>query len=371
VEPFKEKPLKGNIITRLLGMNRKYNFEIEVNNLLAKVSKPQDIKKEDIQTLMEKYKVDRFPGKNVVALPAFRRLFRRYLEYVFDKGEIQERAGDLAYLAELFELTLTDIKSMVEELVEENAESILANYLKRSPIPESVALHKEARKKKKIREIPETSACPYCGYELPTPKRKKKCPNCGNYMYVRTKHELPLDRILFTEQEVELVDFWSEQVCRISFVEDPNEIFKSLYKGDIKEAMIETLEVLKSKEVWVMTIDGEIVGKKPAYETVANLQHQLNTLLHSQTHKDTYKDSALQIKRESIRNRVLQMKKNGIKKVRIDAVGDRLTCPNCAKQDGKVYDIDTFLKEMPVPHPECSNEKFGCRCRVVAYFEDF
>lgn len=45
------------------------------------------------------------------------------------------------------------------------------------------------------------SACPYCSTILDRrPKRKKKCPHCGNFIYVRTR---PLDRlqVLLTEEQ--------------------------------------------------------------------------------------------------------------------------------------------------------------------------
>ena len=217
---------------------------------------------------------------------------------------------------------------------------------------------------------PPTSKCPYCGHEFPTPKRKKKCPNCKQYMYVRTKHLLPINRVVFTEQEVELVDFWSQQVCSVSFVDDPNEIIQQVFKGDLAKAIEKALEILKNKEVWVLSITGEKLGKKSAREAVSLLQQQLNMLLYSQHHEPQRKTSAHLAKHENIRSRVMQIKRAGIKKVKIYTVGDRLTCPKCAEQDGAIYDIDTFLKLMPIPHPECSNERFGCRCTVVAYLEE-
>ena len=47
---------------------------------------------------------------------------------------------------------------------------------------------------------------PYCNHILDKkPAQKKKCPNCGNYMYVRTR---PSDRekILVTETQIPLVE---------------------------------------------------------------------------------------------------------------------------------------------------------------------
>ena len=50
------------------------------------------------------------------------------------------------------------------------------------------------------------AVCPYCGVELEKkPTRKKKCPDCNNYIFVRTS---PLDKskILITEDEIDLIE---------------------------------------------------------------------------------------------------------------------------------------------------------------------
>jgi len=371
MEPFKKKPLKKGLLIRLLGLKKKYNFKTEINNLLAEASSPKDIRKEDIERIMKKYGLYYFPAREFVAVPLMKELFEEYLKYVLSKGEIQEKTEELTYLAELFEIPASEVKSTIESMILKNTETALKSYLSKPTKRMGVSPTQINRGGEcSARDIPEMSKCPYCGHELPTPKRKKKCPNCGNYMYVRTKHNLPVDRVVFTEQEAELVDFWENQVCSISFVEDPNEVLKQVYEGDLGKAISDALAILKDKEVWILNIEGERIGKESAYEMVSKLQHQLRMLLYSQTQDKEYKDSAFSTKRESIRRRVLQMKQAGIRKVQIHAVGDRLTCPYCAEQDELVLDIDTFLKTMPVPHPKCSNEKFGCRCTVVAYMEE-
>jgi uncharacterized Zn finger protein (UPF0148 family) len=50
------------------------------------------------------------------------------------------------------------------------------------------------------------NTCPYCGSSLAErPKRKKKCPHCGNYIYVRTR---PADRkkVLVTEEQAQEIE---------------------------------------------------------------------------------------------------------------------------------------------------------------------
>ena len=49
--------------------------------------------------------------------------------------------------------------------------------------------------------------CPHCGGVLEKkPKRKKKCPLCNNYIYVRTSPSTS-DKILVTEEEAKKIDW--------------------------------------------------------------------------------------------------------------------------------------------------------------------
>jgi hypothetical protein len=54
-------------------------------------------------------------------------------------------------------------------------------------------------------EIGEVDCCPYCKRKIEPPSRKKKCPLCGEYIYVRTR---PSDRtrVLVTEDQVNLIE---------------------------------------------------------------------------------------------------------------------------------------------------------------------
>ncbi len=62
-------------------------------------------------------------------------------------------------------------------------------------------------KRKQFKPVGQTKAiCPYCGYHLEKmPARKKKCPNCGNFIYVRKR---PYDDkfVLVTKDEAEIIE---------------------------------------------------------------------------------------------------------------------------------------------------------------------
>lgn len=218
-------------------------------------------------------------------------------------------------------------------------------------------------------EFPETSQCPYCGSQIKTPKRKKKCPECGNYIYVRTKHNLPVERFLFKEEEVPFVslgEYFSGTDLKNSLKEKFDNS-KSI-KENIKE-FIENLDEENIKGVKIPLYSGDSVSYiQMPLEYLYTIKADLYEALYSVEKKKEYKDKAFEYRKLAILEEVKDMKKSGIKKVQIDVVGDRLTCKHCAKLDNKVFDIDKFIENPPIPHKNCSSSA-GCRCSVIAYFE--
>lgn len=70
---------------------------------------------------------------------------------------------------------------------------------------------------------------------------------------------------------------------------------------------------------------------------------------------------------------ILQEYKDGgvVEKVKIIAMEDENTCHHCLKTNGMILNLDTAIKEMPVPHRDCVNLNDGddagfiCRCRYL------
>ncbi len=67
--------------------------------------------------------------------------------------------------------------------------------------------------------------CPSCNFELDEkPERKKKCPHCGNNIFVRTR---PLDRkkVLISDKQIDQLDFqwqlYNEHKERENYEQDP------------------------------------------------------------------------------------------------------------------------------------------------------
>ena len=199
--------------------------------------------------------------------------------------------------------------------------------------------------------------CPYCGAELEKPKRKRKCPNCKNTFYVVSKLSFPLKRDAFREEEIEIV----RQLNRLYglFPQLAGLIpanFWEKVEGNLKENFDYIAYELNKVADDILLIHGESARPLQDFFMFA----------YTVTGKDTYKEVANWIVERVLQIQIERMLKIGIKKVKILAVGDRLTCKSCKKLDGKVYNIKTFLEKMPIPH-KCSSEK-GCRCTIVAVF---
>lgn len=80
-----------------------------------------------------------------------------------------------------------------------NEQGELENYFKsfKRPIEESLISNSELFK---------NSLCPYCGFKLEKPSLKKtKCPNCHNYIYVRT-NLITKGKMLLTEEQVNVLE---------------------------------------------------------------------------------------------------------------------------------------------------------------------
>jgi len=170
--------------------------------------------------------------------------------------------------------------------------------------------------------------CPYCGKQLDKkPGRKKKCPHCANFMYVRTR---PLDnqKVLVTEEQKEVIE---EQW---SIANGTHEIF--LAERCARE---EKKGRLASR-----------FGREPSEEEIRR------ALLADKT-----TESNLRVLREVKR---LQRESPGGFGVEVVSVLSNTTCDFCANMDGKIIPADRCTPKTIPPWPQCTSEE-GCRCTIL------
>lgn len=217
-------------------------------------------------------------------------------------------------------------------------------------------------------EIKEAN-CPYCKTLLEkVPQRKKKCPSCNNFIYVRT---LPStrERVLATEEEARQIDAeWS----KINF---RNDWLNKLSAYGITEKDFNNYKDRLSKKFGfeaslrdvVRTILNDLIlkiSKKKDLHDLKMLYYEMALFLN-----DEGADSFRYLQ-EAAKLELMLLKKEGIiKKVSILSAGD--ACPTCQKLDGKKFTVDKALNEMPIPVKNCTfkfdNDKPNfCRCSYLA-----
>ena len=225
--------------------------------------------------------------------------------------------------------------------------------------------------------------CPYCQtiFEK-TPSRKKKCPACNNYIYVRT---LPYtcQRVLATEKAIPIIErYWKyyhassiKQVGRFSQIKENKWLGHLKAYGITKEEFDSEKEELSKK--YGMQASTRDTFWKIFNKLIRVHANDLQTLIQ------IYFDKALFLNEEAkdafyaleigIKYELLHLKGTGIiKKVKI--INDDKSCPLCRELNNKILDIDEALEIMPIPLKECTFKLFDmnrgfCRCMYVPIVE--
>lgn len=116
---------------------------------------------------------------------------------------------------EVFKKSIYDIVSSAHELLKTD----LSEMKKMGIKPTKIEIPKRRRDVGRG-ENESKVLCPYCKTALGTPKRKKKCPHCSNYIHVKPKQNLFSSIYLTEDQVIELYKF------------EGAEHFKSQYEGE-------------------------------------------------------------------------------------------------------------------------------------------
>lgn len=215
------------------------------------------------------------------------------------------------------------------------------------------------RKKQKLALV----ACPYCGCVLEEkPTRKKKCPECGKPIYVRT---LPSTRekVLVTESRASEIE---EEWGRIHW--------RNRWFGDLASLGITEEEIAATRKKAPYRInDADLVWSllnKAAHESARNQDfHRLKRANYSMAlFLDEEGRDFRHVLAEAAKSELWYYRQQGVKAVRILTAGES-SCEVCREHDGKVYSIAEALQQMPIPVPGCTHRMTGpagfCRCTYV------
>ncbi|MHC3130322.1 MAG: hypothetical protein IBV52_09640 [Candidatus Bathyarchaeota archaeon] len=213
-------------------------------------------------------------------------------------------------------------------------------------LPKDVSVERQYPKTEKpSRKSIIDTKCPYCNASLyPVPTRKKKCPSCGEFIYVRTR---PSDRqrILVTDEEAKSLDALERLgVSQKEYQNTEKELSKKFKtapsQGDIVWA------ILNERLLSAM--------KKNDWQQMKMLYWEQARLLYEQGKE------FLRLQQEAARCELRNYQSSGVvKKVEILTAGDQ-SCEKCNALNSKVFTIKQALEIMPIPVEDC--EKGWCRC---------
>lgn len=137
-------------------------------------------------------------------------------------------------------------------------------------------------------KIHENACCPYCGVVFDTPPtRKKKCGDCGWYVYVRTSEDRV--KLYLTQEQVEIF----EQEKRLESLEEIIGRYGYSLSSDQKYAFVRDEALLASGIAYYLAqaMKKSIIEKD--YHTTASISYDLDYLyrsspLYGKGHDDSY-----------------------------------------------------------------------------------
>ena len=207
-----------------------------------------------------------------------------------------------------------------------------------------------------------TPVCPYCNAPLEkAPKRKSKCPHCGNYIFARSKQKL-FPSTLLTEEQARAVDY-----------------VKNLEIYGITERDYENVRIDLTKKfghnanphdvIWSLLHKvSQLLVRKHEFHAVSSIYY-LKALFLNEEGKDSYNQ-----RREAIRwdlqYNIESMKQVGLKMRKATVLAAGNSCDACKALDGKTFTPEEALEQMPIPCGSCTyilnkSPNGFCRCEYL------
>jgi hypothetical protein len=194
------------------------------------------------------------------------------------------------------------------------------------------------------------------------PQRKKKCPFCGNFIFVRKG-------ILFTEQQAldeDAIARWFGYLLPRGLDRQELEYHhqkKRKYFESMRDKLSQQFGHRASVNDSFWFIFNETVLTEKNLESLVVIFQGMAALSASEG-KDAkpYINEAKNYQAKQNRSDLMTWKES-VAYVRIYSVNDQYVCKDCQKLDNKRLRIEEALEIMPIPHA-CTNPT-GCRCCYV------
>jgi len=203
--------------------------------------------------------------------------------------------------------------------------------------------------------------CPYCEFELDKkPTRKKKCPNCSEFIFVRRGE-------LYTEKQVKEIIFKSKWLSWLERYGASEEMFTQIRERLSKQF---GFEASVNDTIWGLM--NTLTGQQEDLIDMVQIYLLMGDFVEEEgKDPEPYVRQAMQLEETRIKKEVLGYKKELGEyyklRVKVSTCNDDIVCDRCNEISKRTYNIDDFLKKMPIPN-NCSNPR-GCRCGVNIEFD--
>jgi hypothetical protein len=189
--------------------------------------------------------------------------------------------------------------------------------------------------------------CPYCKKKLEEiPKRKKKCPFCGNFFYIRTKPSG--QKVIVTERETkEIEKEWKVYHPKAKWINTLN-IDDKIFNKYRKELKDKSGKEPSERDVFWYIFNDLIKKESNDLHSLKMLYFDMALFLDEEQ-KDFFEELKMSQKMELLKFQK-DLEPLDLKgKVKIRA-GE---CSECKKLDEKIYTLSDALNLMPLPCPSC------------------
>ncbi len=213
-----------------------------------------------------------------------------------------------------------------------------------------------------------TAMCPYCDSQLDRlPKRKKKCPTCGNHICVRTGQRI-FPSILLTEEQAGVADHFDDMrdygVTDLHFIQEEEKLRREFGKDprprDTLWSFYNSLLARLAQEKYV---------------SLAAVYHKMALFLYQEG------KPFFQLLYQAIESRLMDYQQSSLQDIfpfyyeKVQILTRPDSCSFCRQQNARILTIDDALTEMPIPKKNCSHQleqdKSGwCRCTYRPLIEE-
>lgn len=205
------------------------------------------------------------------------------------------------------------------------------------------------------------AVCPYCKKTLDkTPKRRTKCPHCGEYIFVRSGQDL-FASILLTEQDARVVDHFHRLEGIATFGVDRDDFFRE------RERLTRQFGKKPSSSDVLWSLYNTVISR------LADIGEFHPSFLYFLMAHFLYDEGRefRHLLQQSIEMQLTEYRESRVAdKVRI-LTGRDGSCEACRQLEGRVFTLDEAFELMPIPCKDCTFElhpgKPGwCRCQYLS-----